>query len=126
MKIVFKRLGFGAVLWVIPYLAAVPLLGLQKTAPFVFKSLEATIGALTAALLIAIYFRAVERGFLREAVLLATTLVVLNWLLDIMALLPLTHQTIPQYFAEIGIEYLAFGAFVIVTGYLLGLKAAKT
>jgi len=59
-------------------------------------------------------------------VLLATTWAVLNWAFDLVALLPFTHQTLPQYFLEIGIEYLASCAYVIAVGVLLKAKATES
>lgn len=120
-----RRVGTGLVLWVVPYMAAIFLLPLQQSAPFAFKAAIVSIAGVTMAGLLVAYFRKIDRDFLRESVLLAATWILLNWLLDISALLPFTRQSLPQYFMEIGIEYAAFGTLVIATGYLLGLKAKQ-
>ncbi len=122
MKNLLRRTGFGIVLWAVPYAAAVPMLAILHDAPLVFKALEVSIAVLTMSVLVVLYFRKIERGFLRESILVAATWMIVNWALDMVALLPFTHQSVPRYFMEIGIEYLASGAFVIATGYLLGLK----
>jgi hypothetical protein len=126
MKKWLRRMGTGFVLWAVPYLAAILLLPVHQSAPFVFKALEVSIGGVTMAALIVVYFRKIESDFLRESILLAVTWAVLNWALDIVALLPFTHQSLPQYFMEIGIEYAAFGTLVIAAGYLLSLKTKRT
>lgn len=120
-----RRLGTGFILWLVPYLAAIPLMGVHRSAPFVFKALEISIGGVTMAAMLAFYFRKIGGDFLRESILLAITWTVLNWALDIAALLPFTHQSLPQYFMEIGIEYAAFVTLVIATGYLLKLKTSR-
>lgn len=120
-----RRLGTGFVLWAVPYAAAVLLLPVHQSAPFVFKALEVSIGGVTMAALIVLYFRKVEGDFLHESIRLAVTWAVLNWALDVVALLPCTHQSLGQYFMEIGIEYAAFATFVIAAGYLLQLKTGR-
>ena len=48
----------------------------------------------------------------------------LNWLLDYIALLPFTKQSLPRYFAEIGLRYLAIAAPTVALGYVLERRAA--
>lgn len=125
MQAWLKRIGLGVILWAIPYGAAIPMLGLAHDKPLQFKAFEVSIACVTAAVLIVVYFKGVEKRFLREAVLAAATWAVVNWGLDLVALLPFTHQSLQQYFLEIGIEYLASGALVIATGAVLAHKLEK-
>jgi hypothetical protein len=89
----------------------------------VFKALVISVAMLTMAALLALYFRKVTGSYFREAVLAAACWVALNWALDIVALLPFTHQTSTQYFCEIGIEYPSSAAIVIAAGFLMELKS---
>lgn len=118
----WKRIGFGVILWVIPYAAAVPLLPVMQTHPLFFKTLMITIASITAAVLAVIYFSKTEKAFLKEAAFLAVAWVLVNWGLDFVALLPFSHQTLSQYFMDIGLEYVAMMAPIIAIGYLLDLK----
>ena len=118
-----RRIGLGVILWFVPYAAAILMLGYAHAHPLGFKAAEVCIATLTMAGLVVWYFRDVERDFLREAVLTAATWAVINWALDLVALLPFTHQSLPQYFLEIGIEYLAACAYVIAVGAILAQKA---
>jgi uncharacterized membrane protein YpjA len=72
------------------------------------------------------YFQGVEHDHLREGIMLAAVWIVLNWLLDIVALLPFTKQSLPRYFAEIGLRYLAIAAPAVAVGYVLHHKARLT
>jgi len=45
-----------------------------------------------------------------------------NWLLDFVALLPFTKQSVPRYFMEIGLRYIAMVAPTVSLGYVLGRK----
>jgi uncharacterized membrane protein YpjA len=117
-----KRLGYGAILWLIPYVTAIPLLPLMQSDNALFKTIMIVEGALVGAALTAHYFQEVERDHLREGIILAAVWIVLNWLLDFVALLPFTNQTLPRYFAEIGLRYLAIAAPAVAVGYVLERK----
>jgi len=117
-----KRIAYGAVIWVVPFIAAIPLLSLNQNDPFVFKTLMVLVGALVGGLATAHYFLSVERDFLREAVLVTAVWLGINWLLDLVALLPFTGQSIDRYFLETGLRYLALAATILVLGFVLGRK----
>lgn len=124
MRATGRRLGFAIVLWAILYVAAVPLLPLQASDLAAFKAAMAMLGSLLGGAFAGFYFLSIERDYLREAIVTAITWIVVNWLLDVVALLPFTKQSLPQYFMEIGIEYLGMLGPVIAIGYLLEKKAA--
>jgi hypothetical protein len=114
-----KRIGFGVVLWAVPYVTAIPLLPLMQSDLIFFKTIMIVEGALLGGLLTAIYFLKVQTSYLREGILLAAIWVTLGWLLDFVALLPFTHQTVPRYFMEIGLRYLAIAAPTVTVGYVM-------
>ena len=114
-----KRIGFGVILWAVPYVTAIPLLPLMQSDLIFFKTIMIVEGALLGALLTAIYFTRVQANYLREGILLAAIWITLNWLLDFVALLPFTHQTVPRYFMEIGLRYLAIAAPTVAVGYVM-------
>ena len=119
-----KRLAYGAILWLIPYVTAIPLMPLMQSDNAFFKTIMIVEGALVGAALTAHYFLYVERDFLREGMLVAIVWIVLNWVLDIIALLPFTKQTLTRYFIEIGLRYLAIAAPAVAVGYVLDRTAA--
>lgn len=112
------RLACGASLWLIPYVTAIPLMPLIHSDNTFFKTIMIVDGALLGAAQTAHYFLAVERDVLRDGLLFAAVSIALNWLLDIVALLPFTKQTLPRYFMEIGLPYLAIAASAVAVGYV--------
>jgi uncharacterized membrane protein YpjA len=114
-----KRIGFGVVLWAVPYVTAIPLLPLMQSDLIFFKTIMIVEGSLLGGLLTAIYLTKVQANYLREGLLLAAIWITLNWLLDFAALLPFTHQTVPRYFMEIGLRYLAVAATTVAVGYVM-------
>ena len=121
-----KRMAYGAILWLIPYVTAIPLMPLMQSDNALFKTIMIVEGALVGAALTGHYFHNVERDYLRGGIILAAVWIVLNWLLDFVALLPFTKQTLPRYFAEIGLRYLAIAAPAVAVGYVLERRAAPT
>jgi uncharacterized membrane protein YpjA len=119
-----KRLVYGAILWLIPYVTAIPLMPLMTSDNALFKTIMIVEGALVGAALTAHYFNSVEQDFLREGIILAVVWIALNWLLDVVALLPFTKQTLPRYFAEIGLRYLAIAAPAVAVGWVLEKRVA--
>jgi len=117
-----KRIGYGAILWLIPYVTAIPLLPLMQSDNVFFKTIMIVVGTLVGALLTALYFKDVEKDFLREGLLLAAVWLAINWLLDFAALLPFTKQPLPRYFMEIGFRYIAMVWPVVAVGWLLSRK----
>ena len=84
--------------------------------PLAFKTIVE--GALAGGLLTVLYF-------LCEGVLLANSWIAVNWLLDFMALLPFADITVPRYFLEIGLRYLAIVAPTVSVGYVLERTAGQ-
>jgi hypothetical protein len=119
-----RRLGYGAVLWVIPYATAIPLLALNHSNPALFQTIMIVVGSLVGGFLSAHYFLAVEHDYLKEGLVLALTWIAVNWLLDVVALLSFTGQSIPRYLQEIGLRYLAIAAPTVAIGFVLQRKLA--
>lgn len=120
-----KRIAYGAILWLIPYVTSIPLMPLIESDNKFFKTIMIVEGSLFGALLTAHYFKDVEKDFLREGILLAVVWIIVNWLLDFAALLPFTGQSIPRYFIEIGLGYLAMAAPAVAVGWVLSHKLER-
>jgi uncharacterized membrane protein YpjA len=120
-----KRIGYGLITWVIPYVTAIPLMPLMRSDPAMFKSIMIVEGSIVGAALTAYYFLKVKGGFLREGIVLAAVWVATNWVLDVIALLPFSGHSLPRYFVEIGIEYLAIFSTPVAIGYVLHVKAGS-
>jgi hypothetical protein len=121
-----KKIGYGLILWVIPYVTAIPLLSLRQTDPVFFKTIMVVEGALVGGILSALYFQGVRGGFLREGVITSVVWMFVNWGLDLVALLPFTGHTIPRYFIEIGALYVAMAAPLVAIGYVLEHRSQQT
>ena len=120
-----KRIGYGLILWVIPYVTAIPLLSLMKRDLIFFKTIMMLEGALMGVVLTVWYFLEVKGGFLREGLSLAAVWILVGWLMDFVALLPFAELTLSRYFLEIGLRYLAITAPTVAVGFVLERKAVQ-
>ena len=55
----FKRVGFGVLAWLVPYVTAIPLVPLMESDVILFKTIMVVVGSLVGALLTVIYFAGV-------------------------------------------------------------------
>ncbi len=118
-----KGIGYGAILWMSPYVTAIPLLSLMKTDLLLFKTIMMLEGALVGAALMVWYFLDVKGEYLREGIRLAAVWMLVGWLLDFVALIPFAELTLPRYFIEIGLRYLAIAAPTVAVGFVLERRA---
>lgn len=119
-----KKIGFGIILWAIPYATAIPLLGLNERDQVFFKTIMIIEGSIVGAVLAAIYFTDVQRDYLREGIVLGTVWIGVNWILDYAGLIVLTEMSLDRYFAEIGLRYIAMAAPTVAIGYVLQRRLA--
>ena len=64
-----KKMGYGLILWVIPYVTAIPLMGFMQTDLMFFKTIMIVEGAIVGGVLSALYFQGVTSQFLREGLI---------------------------------------------------------
>ena len=74
------------------------------------------IGSVSAAYLLISYFKKIESDYFQEGIIVGTVWFCENILLDLLILIPMSGMTIPDYFAQIGIRYLAIPAMCIAVG----------
>ncbi|MBI3622238.1 MAG: hypothetical protein HY208_08650 [Nitrospirae bacterium] len=117
-----KKIGYGVILWAIPYVTAIPLLPLMRSDLLFFKAIMVVEGLIVGAILAVLYFLKVQKDFLREGIVLGTTWMVVNWMLDYVALLPFTKMSLARYFMEIGVEYIGMTILTVAIGYVLQTK----
>lgn len=117
-----KIIGLGIVTWAVPFILSIPLLPLMTSDQPFFKTIMIVSGSLTGMAALVYYLKDVKKDPLREGAIIGVSWLLLNWLLDFLILLPLSGQTVPRYFMEIGLEYLSLPIMALGAGYLLQKK----
>ncbi len=127
MKQYLKLVLFGFLAWLIPFI--ISIFFYDKTGHlvigdiFLFKSVMIVTGATTGAVLLVLYFNKVHERYLYHGILTGIVWLAINWGLDLIILVPMAKLSLYDYFAQIGLRYLAIPAMCIMAGYLLEKKA---
>ena len=115
---------FGLVIWIVPFLAGwgmVDETGQFRMEVSTAKTIFMLIGAVLGAYLIVRLFALIDRDHWRWAWTIAIVWMVISWVLDIAILLPLSGETIGEWFAATGARYftilvMALLAAAVATG----------
>ncbi|TGM52554.1 hypothetical protein [Leptospira vanthielii] len=125
MKAIKWNLGYGFLSWFIPFFISIFFFskdgGLQIDL-FLFKTIMIVVGSLSGCILLYRYFLLVDSKFLKEGLIIGISWISINWLLDILVLLPMSKMAIEVYFIQIGFRYLSLLFFAIAMGAILERK----
>jgi hypothetical protein len=68
------------------------------------------------------FFRAVHHDYVRHGMIAGIAWLLINWLMDVIVLLPISKTSVTDYFSGIGLGYLQILAISIGAGYLVNYK----
>jgi len=118
----FRNLLYGFFAWLIPFVASIFFYtkeGGLRTDIFFFKTIMIIVGSISGAILLISYFKKINIGYLKEGVYVGITWFVINILLDLLVLIPMTGMAISDYFFQIGLRYLVMPVMSIMVGVAL-------
>ena len=122
MKKYQRNILYGFLAWLIPFVASFFFYtreGGLTVDIFLFKSIMIVVGTFSAAILLVSYFKNINADYLKEGVIIGLTWLAISILLDLLVLIPMSGMSIADYFAQIGIRYLAIPAMCIAVGAAL-------
>ena len=122
MKKYQRNILYGFLAWLIPFVASFLFYtreGGLTIDIFLFKSIMIVVGTFSAAILLVSYFKNINADYLKEGVIIGLTWLAISILLDLLVLIPMSGMSIADYFAQIGIRYLAIPAMCIAVGAAL-------
>jgi hypothetical protein len=67
-----SKFGDGVIAWAVPYITAIPLMGLMVNDVAAFRTIMIVEGAFVGAFLACYYFRTVQMRFLKEGITLGS------------------------------------------------------
>ena len=116
-----KILGFGILLWLIPFLVSIIIFPIREDNRPLFESIMPVILTITVFILSILYFKNIERKFLKEGISIGILWFIISIIIDLILFLPETEMqmTLINYFMDIGLTYLIILVTPIAFGYLL-------
>ena len=119
MKKYQRNILYGFLAWLIPFVTSFFFYtreGGLTIDIFLFKSIMIIVGTFSAAVLLVSYFKYINADYLKEGIVIGLTWFAISILLDLLVLIPMSGMSIADYFAQIGIRYLAIPAMCIAVG----------
>lgn len=118
----FRNFLYGFLAWLIPFVVSIFFYtkegGLRIDIIF-FKTIMIVVGSITGAILLISYFKKINASYLKEGIYVGITWFVINILLDLLVLIPMSGMAISDYFLQIGLRYLIMPVMSIMVGVAL-------
>jgi uncharacterized membrane protein YidH (DUF202 family) len=121
-----KLLGFGFILWIVPFLISFLFYspqGVLLTSEGMFKSVMTVTGTLVAVVLILKYMNNFTINYLKEATTVAAVWFLMSVILDLLILVPFAKMDLVSYFSNIALGYISIPIICLFAGYLLEAKS---
>jgi hypothetical protein len=109
---------FGLLSWAVPFVAAFPFFsgpGELRIPQPLFKSLMVVIAGGVAVVLLVLAFRDI-RPTLASGIAIGVYWLAINWILDLLILLPMSGMGVVAYFYDIGLRYLLIPIIAMAMG----------
>ena len=119
-----KLVGFGFLIWLIPFLVSFVIFPLRNANRPLFESIMPVFLALTAMIISVLYFKKVEKESLKEGLIAGVLWFVLSLVIDLMLFLPASpmQMRFSDYMVDIGLTYLIILMIPIGIGALVRKK----
>jgi len=117
-----RAVFYGFISWAVPLAVSfgfVDSSGQFRTDIRFFKSAMFVTATITAALLLVSYFRRVKKDHFREGLFLGLLWLLMNLVLDVAVLVPITGMNLRDYAVQIGFGYLAIPVMTLMVGKVL-------
>ena len=117
-----KAIFLGILMWVIPFVTSFLFFDMNTKQliidEHVFKSIMLLESSVLGVILIVYFFRSIKFSFFKEGLILGLLWFVINCLLDVILLLPMSKMALPVWFGQIGVRYLMAPIMGGAMGYM--------
>jgi len=103
-----KLVGFGFLIWLIPFLVSFVIFPLKSSNRPLFESIMPVVLVLAVMISSVLYFKKIEKDSLKEGILAGVLWFVLSLVIDLLLFLPPSpmHMNFVDYMMDIGLTYL--------------------
>ena len=119
-----KLVGFGFLIWLIPFLVSFVIFPLRNTNRPLFESIMPVVLVLAVMIISVLYFKKIEKESLKEGLIAGVLWFVLSLAIDTMLFLPSSpmQMSFIDYMMDIGLTYLIILIIPIGIGALISKK----
>lgn len=115
----FKILGYGFLMWLVPFIISLLIYPLKISFTPLFESIMPVVISFTSVLLLIFYFKG-KNPDLRECTILGISWFLISIFIDLLLFLPSSpmHMGLINYMMDIGITYLIIPIISMGMGYM--------
>jgi hypothetical protein len=119
-----KLVGFGFLIWLIPFLVSFVIFPLRNTNRPLFESIMLVVLVLTVMIISVLYFKKIEKESLKEGLIAGVLWITLGLAIDLLLFLPASpmQMSFSDYMMDIGLTYLIILIIPIGIGALISKK----
>lgn len=120
MKSWKRALLYGFLIWLLPFIVSIIIFPLRESARPLFESIMPVVVTLCAVVFSILYFKNLDRDFLKEGILLGVIWFVISLVIDLLMFSsgPM-KMSFADYMMDIGLTYLIIPTVTIGFGYLM-------
>lgn len=120
MNSIKRAIGYGVVLWIIPFVVSLLIFPLKKSGSPLFETIMPVTLTFCAVVLTVLYFRKTQKESLVESIKLGGLWLLISIAIDLcMFMWGPMKMPFPDYMLDIGLTYLIFPIVTIGAGYIL-------
>jgi hypothetical protein len=119
-----KLVGFGFLIWLMPFLVSFVIFPLRNTNRPLFESIMPVVLVLTVMIISVLYFKKIEKESLKEGLIAGVLWFTLSLAIDLLLFLPASpmQMSFSDYMMDIGLTYLIILMIPISIGALVSKK----
>jgi hypothetical protein len=121
MREIWRIIGYGSLTWLIPFIIALPFYSPGGTILIdssLFKSIMIIAGASAGAVLIIRLYLKINDQYVLYGFVTGLIWLIINWILDLVILVPMNGLDYSSYFYQIGLRYLMIPVMTVMAGFV--------
>ncbi len=117
-------IGFGILIWLIPFLVSFVVFPLKDSNRPLFESIMPVVLTLTVATFSILFFKRVDKEFMKEGFIVGIVWFTISIVIDLLMFIPESsmHMSLVDYIMDIGLTYLIILVIPVGFGYTLEKK----
>ena len=117
-------IGFGILIWLIPFLVSFVVLQLKDSNRPLFESIMPVVLTITVVIFSILFFKRVDKEFMKEGFIIGIVWFTISIIIDLFMFIPESsmHMSLVDYIMDIGLTYLIILVIPVGFGYMLEKK----
>jgi hypothetical protein len=124
-----RLIVLGFITWLVPFILSFGFYdrtGNLSVSYGFFKSVMIVVSSLTGMWMLIYHLNFIHKNFVREGFITGISWLAINYILDLLVLVPMSGMSVGQYFLTIGLGYLQIPVVCLAVGMIVQRKTSLT